>query len=162
MSSERNKTLTGLAHTEPLHGAQHAVAQRFQWCLTTSPWTPEARHQRRLALLGQTPPTAPHAGGVLILDETGDRQWGTKTAHVRWQYVGSIGTSDNGVVSVSSLWADVRMYDPLDVTLYTPAPWCTKDASESAFRTKPAMAIALVKRAQALPLPWWAIVTDAC
>ena len=153
MSSERNKTLTGLAHTEPLHGAQHAVAQRFQWCLTTSPWTPEARYQRRLALLGQTPPTAPHAGGALILDETGDRQWGTKTAHVRWQYVGSIGTSDNGVVSVSSLWADVRMYDPLDVTPYTPAPWCTKDASESACRTKPAMAIELVKRARALTRP---------
>jgi hypothetical protein len=48
-------------------------------------------------VLGQTPPTTPHAGGVLVMHETGDRQWGTKTAHVGQQDLGSLGTIANGV-----------------------------------------------------------------
>ena len=74
MPTERNKTLTGLANTEPGRGAPHATAQRLQWFLTESPWAPEALNQRRLAVLGQTPAPAPHAGGVLVVDETGDRK----------------------------------------------------------------------------------------
>ena len=91
MPTERHNTLTGLANTEPGRGAQHATAPRPQWFLTESPWAPEAPNQRRLAVLGQTPATAPHAGGVLVVDETGDRKWGTTTAHVGRQYLGSIG-----------------------------------------------------------------------
>jgi hypothetical protein len=53
--------------------------------------------RRRLAVLGQAPPTAPHAGGVLVMDETGDRQWDTKTAHVGRQDLDSLGTIANGV-----------------------------------------------------------------
>ena len=48
-------------------------------------------------MLGQTPPTAPHAGEVLVIDETGDRQWGTKTAHVGRQDLDSLGKIANGV-----------------------------------------------------------------
>lgn len=106
LPSERNKTLTGLANTAPVIAAQHPAAQRLQWFLTESTWAPEAMNHRRLALLHQTPATAPHAQGVLVIDETGDRKWGTKTAHVGRQYLGSIGKIDNGVVSVNSLWAD--------------------------------------------------------
>jgi hypothetical protein len=161
LPTERNKTLTGLANTEPVRGAQHATAQRFQWFLTESTWAPEALNQRRLAVLGQTPATAPHAGGVLVIDETGDRKWGTKTAHVGRQYLGSIGKIDNGLVSVSSLWADASVYYPLEVEPYTPAHWFTKGQADSAFRTKPVIAIELVKRAQALAMPFRAVVADA-
>ena len=159
--TERNKTLTGVANTEPVLGAQHPTAQRLQWFLTESTWTPEAVNQRRLALLGHMPLTAPHAGGVLVIDETGDRKWGTKTAHVGRQYLGSIGKIDNGVVSVSSLWADTSMYYPLEVEPYTPAHWFPKGKNDTDFRTKPAIAIALVKRAQALTVPFRAVVADA-
>jgi SRSO17 transposase len=57
LPSERNKTLTGLANTEPIVGAQHPAAQRLQRFLTESTWAPEAINQRRLALLAQTPAT---------------------------------------------------------------------------------------------------------
>jgi SRSO17 transposase len=79
LPTERNKTLTGLANAAPVVDAQHPAAQRLQWFLTESTWAPEAINQRRHAVLGQTPATAPHAGGVLVIDETGDRKWGTKT-----------------------------------------------------------------------------------
>jgi hypothetical protein len=35
--------------------------------------------------------------------------------------LGDIGKTDNGVVSVSSLWADEGVYYPLKVESYTPA-----------------------------------------
>jgi hypothetical protein len=64
------------------------------------------------------PKTAPDEGGTLVIDETGDRKDGTKTAHVGRQYLGGIGKIDNGVVSVSSLWAFPRG----STTLWRPSP----------------------------------------
>jgi SRSO17 transposase len=55
-----------------------------------------------------------------VIDETGDRTWGTKTAHVGRQYLGSIGKVDRGVVTVSSRWAGDRVYWPLTVELFAP------------------------------------------
>lgn len=63
----------------------------------------------------QAAPTAPTEQGALVIDETGDRKWGAKTAHVGRQYLGSLGKIDNGVVSVSSLWADAARYWPVAV-----------------------------------------------
>ena len=45
---ERNKTLTGLAGTEPVLGAQAPPAQRLQWFLSESAWDAEAVNDRRL------------------------------------------------------------------------------------------------------------------
>jgi SRSO17 transposase len=42
LPDERNKTLTALANTEPVAGAQHNKAQSLQWFLTESGWAPEA------------------------------------------------------------------------------------------------------------------------
>jgi hypothetical protein len=109
----------------------------------------------------QDPLTAPTAQGVLVIDETGDRKDGTKTAHVGRQYLGSIGKVDNGVVAVTSLWADAAVYYPLDVEPYTPAPWFAKGKTDPAFRTKPMIALTLVKQALARGLPFRAVVADA-
>src|SRR5215213_5293176 len=67
---DRNKTLTALAGAEPIIGAQHREVQRLQWFLTESSWDHEAVNQQRIALLGADPATAPHAQGVLVLDDT--------------------------------------------------------------------------------------------
>jgi len=45
---ERNKTLTGLANTEPIVGAQHASAQKLQWFLSESSWDPTRVNEQRL------------------------------------------------------------------------------------------------------------------
>src|SRR6478672_8699633 len=93
---ERNKTLTGLAGTEPVLGAQAPPAQRLQWFLSEAAWDAEAITDRQLELLIADPTTRPHEGGVLIIDETGDRKDGTRTAHVAHQYLGSVGKIANG------------------------------------------------------------------
>ncbi len=67
----------------------------------------------------EDPRRAPNGSGVLAIDETGDRKDGKATAHVGKQYLGGIGKIDNGVVSVASLWADERIYYPVEVEPYT-------------------------------------------
>jgi SRSO17 transposase len=85
---DRNKTLTALAGAEPVTGAGHpAVQRRLQFFLSESRWEPERVNARRLELLLADPATAPHGGGLLVIDGSGDRKDGTKTAHVghQWQ-----------------------------------------------------------------------------
>jgi DDE superfamily endonuclease len=157
---DRNKTLTALVGTEPLVGAQHAAVQGLQWFLTESSWDHEQVNQRRLKLLLDDPATAPHAQGVLVLDDTGDRKAGRHTAHVARQYLGSLGKADNGIVAVTSLWADERVYWPVDVVPYTPACRLAKGKLDPAFRTKPQLAVDLVGAARQAGIGFRAVVAD--
>src|SRR6201982_2989940 len=102
---ERNKTLTALAGAEPVTGAGHPAVQRLQFFLSESRWDPERVNARRLELLRTDPATAPHGGGVLCIDDSGDRKDGTRTAHVGHQWLGRYGKTDNGVVTVTTVWA---------------------------------------------------------
>jgi len=161
LPSERHKTLTGLTNTEPVVGAQLARAQRLQWFLSESDWSERAVQAERLRLLREDVTTAPTAQGVLVIDETGDRKDGHQTAHVSRQYLANLGKIDNGVVSVSSLWADEGVYYPVDVEPYTPAVYFAKGKQDPAFRTKLVLARQLVERAIGEGLPFRAMVADS-
>jgi hypothetical protein len=157
---DRNKTLTALADAEPITGAQHREVQRLQWFLSESTWDHESVNQRRIGLLCADAVTAPHAQGVLVIDDTGDRKDGNATAHVARQYLGSVGKTDNGIVCVTSLWADARCYWPLHVVPYTPASRLAKGKSDPGFRTKPQLAAELVAAARQAKIPFRAVVAD--
>ena len=144
---ERNKTLTALAGAEPVAGAQHRAVQRLQFFLSESRWDPELVNARRLELLRDDPATAPHGGGVLVIDDSGDRKDGVKTAHVGHQWLGRYGKTDNGVVTVTTLWADERLYYPVHAVPYTPARHFAKGKNDPAFRTKLAIGADLAIRA---------------
>ncbi len=148
LPAERNKTLTALANAEPNTGAQQSGVQRLQWFLSESSWQPAVINRRRLELLQAAPLTAPDDAGVLVIDEYGDRKWGTNTAHVGKQYVGNLGKVEQAVVSVSSLWADEQISYPVDVEPSTPAHHFARGKADPAFRTKPQIALALVKQAR--------------
>jgi hypothetical protein len=157
---DRNKTLTALADAEPIVGAQHRQVQRLQWFLSESTWDHESVNQRRIGLLCADSATAPHAQGVLVIDDTGDRKDGSATAHVARQYLGSVGKTDNGIVAVTSLWADARCYWPLHLVPYTPASRLAKGKSDPGFRTKPQLAVELVEAARQAEIPFRAVVAD--
>ena len=133
---DRNKTLTALAGAEPVAGAGHPAVQRLQFFLSESRWDPERVNARRLELLLADPATAPHEGGVLVIDDSGDRKDGTKTAHVGHQWLGRYGKTDSGVVTVTTVWADERLYYPVHAVPYTPAKHFAKGKNDPAFRTK--------------------------
>ena len=160
LPTERNKTLTALANTEPVLGAQRKEAQGLQWFLSESNWIPEEINRRRVEIMLEDPRTAPTAGSALVVDETGDRKDGKATAHVGKQYLGGIGKIDNGVVSVSSAYADERLYYPIEVEPYTPAHHFEGGKADPEFRTKPQIALELVERAVEMGLPFRAVVGD--
>jgi SRSO17 transposase len=157
---DRNKTLTALAGARPIEEAQHSRVQKLQYFLSESPWDGEAINARRLAVLLDDPSTAPHQEGVLILDDSGDRKSGTRTDHVARQYLGSVGKIDNGIVAVSSLWADPRIYFPLHVLPYTPATRLPGGRRDPDFRTKPQLGLELVAAARQAGVPFRAVVAD--
>ncbi len=161
LPAERNKTATALANTEPTVGAQHPRAQALQGFLSESTWEAEAVNARRLALLRSDPATAPDARGVLVIDEHGDRKWGKHTAHVGRQYLANLGKTDSGVVSVTSLWADERVYWPVDYAPYTPKHHFATGKADLGFRTKLQIAGELVAVAVADGLPFRAVVADS-
>ncbi|HET6346638.1 MAG TPA: IS701 family transposase, partial [Myxococcota bacterium] len=157
---DRNKTLTGLTGSEPVVGAQAAPVQRLQFFLSESSWDAAAVNGRRLETLWTQEELRPHAEGVLIVDDSGDRKAGSHTAHVGRQYLGSIGKIDNGIVAVTTVWADERVYYPLHYAPYTPASRLPKGMADPAFRTKPQLAAALITQAQSAGVPFRAIVAD--
>lgn len=157
---DRNKTLTGVAGAAPTTQAHAAPVQALQCFLSESTWAVGPVTEQRLTRLCTDPATQPHAQGVLIIDETGDRKHGTKTAHVARQYLGSVGKVDNGIVAVTSLWADERLYFPLHVEPYEPAVRLPQGKQDPAFRTKPQIGMALVEAARARGLPFRAVVAD--
>jgi len=82
---DRNKTLTALAGAEPVVQAHAAPVQQWQFFLSESPWQADAVNAHRLELLWADLATMPQAAGVLVIDDSGDRKAGTKTAHVARQ-----------------------------------------------------------------------------
>ena len=87
---DRNKTLTALAGAGPVTGARHPAVQRLRFFLSESRRDPDRVNARRLELLLAGPATAPHGGGVLVIDDSGDRKDGTRTAHVGRQLAGPV------------------------------------------------------------------------
>jgi DDE superfamily endonuclease len=158
---DRNKTLTALAGAEPVAGAQHAAVQRLQFFLSESRWDPDRVNDRRLELLRGDPATAPHGGGVLVIDDSGDRKDGVKTAHVGRQWLGRYGKTDNGVVTVTTVWADERVYYPVHAVPYTPARHFARGKNDPAFRTKLAIGAELAVAARAAGFAFRAVAADS-
>ena len=118
---DRPKTLTAIAGAEPWVQAQNPKVQQLQFFLSDSVWDASALASQTVELLMNEPATAPTGDGVLVLDDTGDRKKGSATDHVGRQYLGSVGKVDNGIVGVTTLWANEQHYYPLHVLPYTPA-----------------------------------------
>jgi hypothetical protein len=161
LPAERNKTLTALANTEPVVGAQRKEAQSLQWFLSESGWDPEEVNRCRVKLMLEEMKTAPNEKGVLVIDEHGDRKWGKHTAHVGRQWLANIGKTESGVVSVSSLWADEKIYWPVNFEPYTPAHHFERGKEDPEFRTKLKIASQLVELCMQEGIPFRAVVADS-
>lgn len=104
------------------------------------------------------------AGGVLIVDETGFLKKGDRSAGVARQYSGTAGRIDNCQIGVFLAYASARGHAFVDRELYLPQDW-TDDRPRCraagipdavAFRTKPALARAMLERAldAGVPAAW--------
>jgi SRSO17 transposase len=153
---EHNKTLVELGAIVP--GADR---QRLHHFLREAPWDAAALNQRRLHLWQAHPLLAPHGGGVLIVDETGDPKRGHRIVLAAQQYLGKLGHVANGVVAVTSQWTDGSRQVPLGVRPYRPESRLPKGRKDPAFHTKPQLAWQLVDEARAAGVPFRLVVADS-
>jgi SRSO17 transposase len=153
---EHNKTLVELASIVP-----EGNRQALHHFMHDAPWDAEALNRRRLERWQGHPYLGPHAGGVLIVDETGDPKRGHRIVLAAQQYLGKLGHVANGVVAVTSHWADGNRHAPLGVKAYRPASRLPKGRNDPDFHTKPALAWQLIEEARAAGIPFRLVVADS-
>jgi SRSO17 transposase len=153
---EHNKTVVELAAIVP--GANRQALHHF---LHDAPWDVDALNRRRLQQWQAHPYLGPHAGGVLIVDETGDPKRGQRIVLAAQQYLGKLGHVANGVVAVTSHWADGSRQVPLGVKPSRPASRLPKDRKDPDFHTKPALAWELIEEARTAGIPFRLVVADS-
>jgi SRSO17 transposase len=153
---EHNKTMVELAAIVP--GANRQALHHF---LHDAPWDAEALNRRRLQQWQAHPYLGPHAGGVLIVDETGDPKRGHRIVLAAQQYLGKLGHVANGVVAVTSHWADGSRHVPLGVKPYRPASRLPKGRKDPDFHTKPQLAWELIEEARTAGIPFRLVVADS-
>jgi hypothetical protein len=147
---EPNKTLTALVDAKPGRaGSMHRETQRLQWFLSESRWDHAALTDQRIAMLVADPRTCPHPQQALVLDDSGDRKSGRATAYVARQYLGWWGKTEEGIVAVTTAWADERIYYPLHTLPYQPAGTLPGGKTDRQFATKGKLAARLVAKARA-------------
>ncbi|MGW3424869.1 IS701 family transposase [Streptomyces phaeochromogenes] len=106
--------------------------------------------------------------GVLAVDETGFIKKGTRSAGVQRQYTSTSGKIENCQLGVFLAYASTRGRALIDRELYLPTSW-TEDPARRAdakigedvpFRTKPALARAILERALDAKLPFRWVTGD--
>jgi SRSO17 transposase len=108
-------------------------------------------------------------GTFWMVDDTGHRKYGSHSVGVAHQYCGNLGKDDNCQVAVSLSLASARGSVPIDYGLYLPKSWAFDRKrrrkagvpEEVVFQTKPEIALAQIRAAQARGVRSGVVVADA-
>ena len=106
------KSLPGIAKLAGLKDGQS-----LNHFLRESTWSVEALRELRLKLIRQLIGTRPI---ILCIDETGDVKKGSSTDYVAKQYIGNLGKTANGMVSVNAYAVVDGLTYPLLFKVYKP------------------------------------------
>ena len=106
---------------------------------------------------------------VLVLDETGFLKQGKASCGVARQYTGSAGKVTNCQIGVFAAYVSRQGHAFIDRALYLPKSWTDDPARlaaahvppDTAFATKPRLALAMIKRAIAADLPFAWVAADS-
>jgi len=82
---------------------------------------------------------------ILCLDETGDAKKGKATDYVAKQYIGNLGKTKNGIVSVNAYAVVEGITYPLLFKIFKPQK-CLK--AEDTYKSKPQLAVEIIKELQ--------------
>lgn len=117
-----------------------ADPQALHYLIATANWSLENFRAIRLERLRTALKNRPF---VLIIDETGDCKKGTATDYLARQYIGSLGTVERGIVSVSAIGVLDTISFPLRFEIFKPNQ--TLKATDH-YQSKPTIAANLVRQ----------------
>ncbi|MGL5509700.1 MAG: IS701 family transposase [Microcoleaceae cyanobacterium] len=150
LSEIKRKSLPAIARAVGLENEQGLL--HF---LTESPWSAEELELKRLRIILEV---LQGAEIEVIIDETGDKKKGKKTDYVKRQYIGNLGKIENGIVSVNAYGHYQGMIFPLKFKIYKPSERLKKGEK---YKTKPEIAIEIIKELQALGFRIGKILADS-
>jgi SRSO17 transposase len=142
--------------------------QKLLHFIAESQWSDHAVRraaaQYAIASIGQRESVA-----TWIVDDTGFLKQGTHSVGVQRQYTGSAGKITNCQIGVSLSVATLSTHLPIDFDLYLPESWANSAAKrreggvphDVVFRTKPELAVAMVRRALRDNVPHGVLLADA-
>ena len=146
--------------------AGHATADRMQWLLNGSVWDAD---QLRDEVRDYVVEHLGDADASLVIDDTQAQKKGTKSVGVAFQHCGLTGDVRNCQTMVMLTYATAAGHAFIDRRLYLPEEW-TSDRErcraagipdETAFATKPGLAIAMLDRALAAQVPFAWVLADS-
>jgi SRSO17 transposase len=161
LGDERRKTgwMRAEAAGDPGPWRQQALLGRGQWDADALRDVVRAYAMETLA----------DADGVLVLDETGFLKQGKASCGVARQYTGSAGKVTNCQIGVFATYVSRHGHAFIDRALYLPRSWTDDPArlaaahvpSDTAFATKPRLALAMIERAIAAGVPFAWVAADS-
>jgi SRSO17 transposase len=138
-----------------------AVPDRIERLLYRTLWDADSARDRLAAFVIER---LGDEEGIGLLDETGFLKQGKHSVGVQRQYTGTAGKIANCQVGVFLGYVGQGGHALLDRRLYLPQSWCqdaerrrkAKVPSETPFRTKPQLAVEMLKHAwsQGVPMRW--------
>jgi SRSO17 transposase len=150
VSEIKRKTLPAIAKVVGLEN--HQSLHHF---LTESPWSAAELRKQRLELILLVLQGRPI---VLIIDETGDKKKGNKTDYVKRQYIGNLGKTDNGIVSVTAYAVLSGMTFPLMFEIYKPRE---RLQPGDKYLTKPEIAARMMRELQSMGFRFNLVLADS-
>lgn len=139
--------------------------QSMQQFISDSPWDHRSVIGELQALVAQR---LGHPEAVLVCDETGFPKKGDKSVGVARQYSGTLGKVDNCQMGVKLAYISKRGRTLVDEDLYLPKEWIEDNErrteaqipAQVRFRTKPQIALEMIREAARGPLPFRWIACD--
>ncbi len=141
--------------------------QNLQHFMSDSPWEGRSIFTQIQTEIQRCPELA---GGILTLDESGNKRSGTESAGVSRQYIGRLGKVDTGQVGVALGYYHSGVWAMVDADLYLPEVWFEKETAtlqkrwhipkQRCFMTKTELGLQMIKRAKANGLPFEVISCD--
>jgi SRSO17 transposase len=95
---------------------------------------------------------------TLCIDETGDAKKGTTTDYVAKQYIGNLGQTDNGIVSVNAYGVVNGITYPLLFKVFKPQ---SRLKTGDLYKTKPQLAVEIIQELKALGFNIAQVVADS-
>ena len=134
--------------------------QNIQQFMSDSPWPARAVFEQIQTEICYRPELS---GGMLTLDESGDKRSGNNSAGAARQHIGRLGKVDMGQVGVALGYYQCGVWAMVDAELYLPEVWFDDEhkklrqrwhiPAERSFATKIQLGFKMIQRAKASGMP---------